>query len=276
MPPRKKPTITSEPSSIFAVVGSDEAETKRRAIELAGELTPEQGLEFGVDTIDGMTDNADQAVLRIRQVKEAIQTLPFFGRDKLVWLKNANFLSDTGPGRSAAVQEALEDLKEFLARGLPNGVRFLLSAWRRCLRMVTTNMQLKRIDRLLRWTASSEFTVDWPGPAASGAFPMSDFSPKIYNRFNLSGVVVCEFIHGRSLLKLLSLATTGLKCQDLLDLLVIRQKQTRNEDSPGRSVFHTFAPQTPRHKASGEVASSYLQFRCLNESLSVCGICFKK
>jgi DNA polymerase-3 subunit delta len=66
--------------------------------------------------------------LRIRQVRDAIQTLPFFGRDKLVWLKNANFLSDAGPGRSAAVQEALEDLKEFLGRGLPDGVRFLLSA----------------------------------------------------------------------------------------------------------------------------------------------------
>ncbi|MBV8142618.1 MAG: DNA polymerase III subunit delta [Verrucomicrobia bacterium] len=129
MPPRKKRTIASEPSSrIFAVIGSDEGETKRRANELARELTPEQGAEFGVDTIDGMTDNAEQAILRLRQVREAIQTLPFFGSDKLVWLKNANFLSDAGPGRSAAVQEALDDLKDFLSRGLPDGVRFLLSA----------------------------------------------------------------------------------------------------------------------------------------------------
>ncbi|MBV9645810.1 MAG: DNA polymerase III subunit delta [Verrucomicrobia bacterium] len=128
MPPRKKRTITSETPSVFAVLGSDEGETKRRANELANELTPEQGAEFGVDTVDGMADNAEQAMLRIRQVKEAIQTLPFLGRDKLVWLKNANFLSDAGPGRSTAVQEALEDLKEFLGRGLPDGVRFLLSA----------------------------------------------------------------------------------------------------------------------------------------------------
>ncbi|MBV8375481.1 MAG: DNA polymerase III subunit delta [Verrucomicrobia bacterium] len=129
MPQRKKRTIASEPSSrIFAVIGSDEGETKRRANELARELTPEQGAEFGVDTIDGMTDNAEQAILRLRQVREAIQTLPFFGSDKLVWLKNANFLSDAGPGRSSAVQEALDDLKDFLSRGLPDGVRFLLSA----------------------------------------------------------------------------------------------------------------------------------------------------
>jgi DNA polymerase-3 subunit delta len=128
MPPRKKTAKNSESSSVFAVLGSDEWETKRRAVELASELTPEQGGEFGVDTIDGMADNTDQAVLRVSQAKEAIQTLPFFGREKLVWLKNVNFLADTVTGRSAAVQDALEDLKEFLSRGLPDGVRFLLSA----------------------------------------------------------------------------------------------------------------------------------------------------
>src|ERR1700761_8936544 len=128
MPPRKKAAATTDRSSIYAVLGSDEAETKRRAMELASELTPAEGGDFGVDTIDGMTDNAEQALLRIRQAKEAIQTLPFFGREKLVWLKNVNFLADTVTGRSAAVLDALEDLKEFLDGGLPDGVRFLLSA----------------------------------------------------------------------------------------------------------------------------------------------------
>jgi DNA polymerase-3 subunit delta len=128
MPPRKKSAKTSEFSSVFAVLGSDEGETKRRAAELARELTPEQGGDFGVDTIDGTADNTDQAVLRIRQAKEAIQTLPFFGREKLVWLKSVNFLADTAVGRSASVQEALEDLKEVLSQGMPDGVRFLLSA----------------------------------------------------------------------------------------------------------------------------------------------------
>jgi DNA polymerase III subunit delta len=128
MPPRQKSVKTSEASNVFAVLGSDEGETKRRARELASELTPEEGGDFGVDTIDGMADNAEQAVLRIRQTTEAIQTLPFFGREKLVWLKNVTFLADTVTGRSATVQDALEDLKEVLSRGMPSGVRFLLSA----------------------------------------------------------------------------------------------------------------------------------------------------
>src|ERR1700721_2076790 len=82
MPPRKKAAKDSESSSVFAVLGSDEGETKRRAAELASELTPEQGGDFAVDTIDGMADSVEQAVQRIRQTQEAIQTLPFFGREK--------------------------------------------------------------------------------------------------------------------------------------------------------------------------------------------------
>src|ERR1700746_2444562 len=128
MPPRKKFAATTKAMGVFAVLRSDEGETNGRARELPIDLTPEQAADFGVDTIDGMVDNAEQAVLRIRQAQEAIQTLPFFGREKLVWLKNVNFLADTAAGRTPPVQDALEDLKEALERGLPDGVRFLLSA----------------------------------------------------------------------------------------------------------------------------------------------------
>jgi DNA polymerase-3 subunit delta len=128
MPPRKKPATPIEASRVFAVVGSDEGETKRRARELAMQLTPKEGGDFGVDTIDGTADNSEQAIQRIHQAIEAIQTLPFFGSEKLVWLKDINFLADTVTGRSAGVQVALDEFKDFLGKGLPNGVFFLLSA----------------------------------------------------------------------------------------------------------------------------------------------------
>ena len=38
---------------------------------------------------------------RIRSAIEALQTLPFFGSTKVVWLKNANFLGDDQKARSA-------------------------------------------------------------------------------------------------------------------------------------------------------------------------------
>jgi len=121
-------TRSKTSSSIHAVVGSDESEVKRTALELAGQLVSPDAGEFGRDIIDGSADNADQAVTRIHQAIEAMLTLPFFGGEKLVWLKNANFLADNVTGRSAGVLEAVEKLGATLAAGLPENVKFLLSA----------------------------------------------------------------------------------------------------------------------------------------------------
>jgi DNA polymerase-3 subunit delta len=127
MPP-KKTAVARQTSQIYAVVGSDEGAVKSRARELAQQLTPKDTGDFGQDLIDGAADNADQAVSRIHSAIEAIQTLPFFGPGKLVWLKDVNFCGDTVTGRSAQVVAALDQLQQFLSAGMPSGVVFLLSA----------------------------------------------------------------------------------------------------------------------------------------------------
>jgi DNA polymerase III subunit delta len=127
MPP-KKSAVAAKNSQIYAVVGSDEAAVKSRARELAQQLTPKDSGDFGQDLVDGSADNADQAVSRIHSAIEAVQTLPFFGSGKLVWLKDVTFCGDTVTGRSAQVVAALDELQQFLSAGLPAGVFFLLSA----------------------------------------------------------------------------------------------------------------------------------------------------
>ena len=126
--PKAKAKTTESESRIHAVVGSDESEVKRVAAELAAKLTPPDAGEFGIEVIDACADNVDQAVARIRQTIEALQTLPFFGGAKLVWFKNANCLADSVLGRSAAVQGALEELAEVFEAGLGQDVTLLLSA----------------------------------------------------------------------------------------------------------------------------------------------------
>jgi DNA polymerase-3 subunit delta len=121
-----KPKIAA--SKIYAVVGSDESEVKRVAAEHAIELAPPDAGEFGTETIDGCADNAEQAASRIRSTIEALQTLPFFGGGKLVWLKNVNFMSDSVTGRAASVQDALEELSDVINAGLGENVTFLISA----------------------------------------------------------------------------------------------------------------------------------------------------
>jgi len=124
----KTSTKSAKLSSVYAVAGSDEAEIKRAAQSLADELSGPDAGEFGRDVIDGMAENVEQAVTKTHQTIDALLTLPFFGGEKLVWLKNANFMGDTVMGRSESVLEAVAKLNEVLAAGLPQGIKFLLSA----------------------------------------------------------------------------------------------------------------------------------------------------
>lgn len=115
-------------ANIHAVVGSDESEVKRTAAELAEKLRPAAAGDFGLETIDGAADNAEQAAGRIHSTVEALRTMPFFGGAKLVWLKNANFLGDDQKARSATVQTALEELAETINADFGSETTFLISA----------------------------------------------------------------------------------------------------------------------------------------------------
>src|SRR5205814_8011176 len=123
-----KTKATTAAAKIYAVVGSDDVEVKHTAAELAEKLKPAAAGDFGLEIIDGAADNADQAAARIRSTIEALRTLPFFGGEKLVWLKNANFLGDDQKARSAAVQTALEELIETINEDVGSEITFLLSA----------------------------------------------------------------------------------------------------------------------------------------------------
>ncbi|CAN5130731.1 DNA polymerase III subunit delta [soil metagenome] len=135
MPPTKKKAAKKKAApknplpNLVAVVGSDEGAVKERALALSAELTPEGGDEFSVDIIDGVAENADHASRICASTLQALQTLPFFGGEKLVWLKNLNFAANTQTGRAQASLEGLEMLAEYLKSGsLGLDIRFLISA----------------------------------------------------------------------------------------------------------------------------------------------------
>src|SRR5881392_4212407 len=140
-------------ANIYAVLGSDEAEVKRVAAELASNLTPAGAGDFGLEVIDGAADNVDQAGARIRSAIEALQTLPFFGSTKVVWLKSANFLGDTQLSCATSVQFALEELSDLIENGLGSDVTFLISATevdkrRSFYRLLVKRAELQIFDRI--------------------------------------------------------------------------------------------------------------------------------
>lgn len=114
--------------NFFAVVGSDDGLVREKALRLYNELTGGVDDGFTHETIDGIADNSDSAFEICSLVIQALQTIPMFGGDKVVWLRNANFLGDNVTGRSQRTESGVESLRATLEAGLPDGVRFLLTA----------------------------------------------------------------------------------------------------------------------------------------------------
>lgn len=125
------PPVAAKPntsSTFFAIIGSDEGAVRERALRLHNELTGGNDDGFTHETINGNADNSDSAFEICASTVQALLTVPMFGGDKVVWLRNANFLADTVTGRSQRTESGLEGLRATLERGLPPGVKFLISA----------------------------------------------------------------------------------------------------------------------------------------------------
>ncbi len=120
MPPAKT-------SSLALVCGDDEFAVKQRARQLYQQWSGELG---GMDheTIEASVSNSGDALTVIGRLREALQTLPFFGSGKVVWLRDCNFLGDERTASSAAVTETLAGLAEELKTFAWQNVRLLISA----------------------------------------------------------------------------------------------------------------------------------------------------
>src|SRR6516162_6340612 len=104
----------AKPSTpLVLVFGDDEFAVKRRAKQLYQEWTAELG---GMDheIIDGNVANSGEAFKALKKLREALQTLPFFGSAKVVWLQNCNFLGEDRAASTQAVTEVLAELAQEL------------------------------------------------------------------------------------------------------------------------------------------------------------------
>lgn len=124
----KPKTSPQKSENFFAVVGSDEGLVREKALHLYNQLTGGVDDGFTHETIDGIADNSESAFEICSSTVQALLTLPMFGGDKVVWLRNANFFADNVTGRSQRTEAGVESLRATLERGVPDGVKFLLTA----------------------------------------------------------------------------------------------------------------------------------------------------
>ena len=117
-------------SSPALICGDDEFAVKQRAKRLYQDWCEEIG---GMDheTIEATVANSGEALTAVARLREALQTLPFFGTGKVIWLRDCNFLGDERVAAAQAVTEALAGLAEELrsfAWARHSGIRLLISA----------------------------------------------------------------------------------------------------------------------------------------------------
>lgn len=152
MPPAKA-------SSLALVCGDDEFAVKKRAKEIYQNWSDELG---GMDheIIEASVSNSGDALKAIARLREALNTLPFFGSGKVVWLRDCNFLGDERTASSQAVAETLGELAEELKNFAWQNVRLLISAGKVDKRKVFFKT-LDKIGSVENFDAISADTKDW-------------------------------------------------------------------------------------------------------------------
>lgn len=122
MPPAAMPE-----SPVLLVCGEDEYGVKQRAREVFRRWSEKLGGEDH-ELIDASVNNSGEALKALAKLREALQTLPFFGGAKVVWLQNCNFLGEERTALAAVVTETLGELAQELKAFRWDNVRLLVSA----------------------------------------------------------------------------------------------------------------------------------------------------
>ncbi len=149
------------------VCGDDDFAVKARARQIFQQWSAELG---GMDheTIEASVSNGGEALTVLGKLREALQTLPFFGGGKVVWLRDCNFLGEDRTASSAAVTEALAELAEELKTFSWQTVRLLISAGRVDKRKVFFKT-LDKIGTVENFSAWSQDDKDWADRAEIAA-----------------------------------------------------------------------------------------------------------
>ena len=170
MPPKvsDKPKAASTASApLFLITGDDDFAVKSRARQLFTQWSAEAG-GFDHETIDATAANSGEALRAIDRLREALQTLPFFGGSKVIWFQNCNFLGEERTAGSSAVTEALASLVEELKRFTWEGVKLVITSPKVDKRKVfyKTLDKLGTVESFTGWSLDDK---DWADQAEMAA-----------------------------------------------------------------------------------------------------------
>ncbi len=155
------------PAPVRLVCGEDDFNVKQRARQVFQKWSEELG---GMDheIIDAQVSNGGEALKSLAKLREGLNTLPFFGDGKVVWLQNCSFLGDDRTSASQAVTETLGELAAELKTFKWGNVRLLISASKVDKRK-TFYKTIEKIGEVESFAALSLDDKDWASKAEDHA-----------------------------------------------------------------------------------------------------------
>ncbi len=152
---------------LLLVCGDDDFTVKQKARAYFDQWSAELG---GMDheIVDATAGNSGEALNRIGRLREALNTLPFFGGAKAVWFRDCDFLGEDRTSASAAVTEELTQLADELKAFRWDGVRLLISGSKPDKRR-SFYKTVEKLGSVESFNALSSDDKDWAGKAESEA-----------------------------------------------------------------------------------------------------------
>ena len=154
--------VSKRSAPLVLVCGEDDFAVKQRAKQLYLQWTEELG---GMDheIIDAAVSNSGEALKALAKLREAMQTLPFFGSGKAIWFKDCNFLSEERAATKDVI-ESLVALADELKQFAWQNVRLLVSAGKVDKRKVfyKTLDKLGTVESFAGWSVDDR---DWASQA---------------------------------------------------------------------------------------------------------------
>jgi DNA polymerase-3 subunit delta len=159
------PPAASSKAPVLLVCGDDDFGVKERAREVFRQWSEEIG---GMDheIIDATASHSGEALAALAKLRAALQTLPFFGTGKAIWLQNCNFLGEERAAEAKAVTEDLSALAQELKAFSWQNVRLLVSSGKVDKRksFYKTLEKIGKVELFAGWSADDR---DWAQQAES-------------------------------------------------------------------------------------------------------------
>lgn len=110
------------------ICGDDDYLVSERGKQWFAEQTKEIADDMAKETIDGRAGNVAEVGNVINRFTGAVQTLSLFGDQKVVWLRDVNFMANSQTGNAQGTLDILETLKSVLETLEPGQVQVLITA----------------------------------------------------------------------------------------------------------------------------------------------------